>query len=338
MKPSRRLVAISASVALLLGLSGTGATARDEAADRPSVVLLDFPDASCNPGNLYCDPFRRALRVTGVRGRLITLSGREDPVGTLELLARQSYDLVIVSPRYTGELGRVAKRMPRAKFAALDWSRDAVPGRPRNVQGVVFRTSEAAYLAGWLAGQLERRRPGADVVGVVAGFEIPPVLDFVVGFRAGVRRASPHTTVLVAYSNDFGDPTKCGAIASSQIAKGAGVVFDVAGPCGLGTLEAAREGKVWGVGVDTDRSALGPHILTSVLKRFDPAFLKLLRQVKAGRIPTGGDTVLMLRDDAVGLGKISPKIPKALRAGVEALRRDIVAGRVRVPAATWSSG
>src|SRR3989440_11915703 len=33
--------------------------------------------------------------------------------------------------------------------------------------------------------------------------------------------------------------------------------------CGLGTLDAAKEKRVWGIGVDADQSFLGPHVLTS---------------------------------------------------------------------------
>ena len=40
-------------------------------------------------------------------------------------------------------------------------------------------------------------------------------------------------------------------------------IFQVAGGCGLGALDAAKEKGVWGIGVDADQSFLGPHILTS---------------------------------------------------------------------------
>jgi basic membrane protein A len=325
---------VAVGVALLAASAAAGgAHHASKPARQPRVVLLDNPGAGCSPANepYYCGPFRRAARLTGVSGRLVSLTLREDPGDTLELIARQGHDLVIAGALYTEALGEAAPRVPKARFAIIDWSLAGVPGRPRNVQGVVFRASEAAYLAGWLAGRLERRRQGRDVVGVVAGIEAPPVLEFVIGFRAGARRASPGIRVLTGYSRDFSDPAKCEAIARNQIARGAGAVFDVAGACGLGALEAAREGGVWGIGVDYDQSSLGRHILTSVVKRYDAAFLTLFRQVKAGRIPTGRDTVLTLRENGVGLGRISPRVPASLRTGIDRLRRRIVAGEIRVP-------
>ena len=228
----------------------------------------------------------------------------------LGLIARQRYELVVTFGQYfEPAFQSVVRRHPDVPFALMDASRTVLPGRPPNAQGVVFRTSEGAYLAGWLAGKLERRRPGRDVVGVVGGVKVPPVEDFVVGFAAGARHAAPGVEVLVDYSNDFIDRSRCGALARRQIARGAGTIFNVAGACGLGTLAATADAGVWGVGVDSDQSFLGPHVLTSVLKRYDAGFIALFRQVKAGKIRTGTDTVLTMRDGAVGLGRISAKVP-----------------------------
>lgn len=321
----------------LLAASEPVADARheNERARQPRVVYVAETQSCGSPfERLLCDGFVRALERTGVAGRLVTPTVRENLVDTLTLVAKQGYDLVIVFGfGYREAVGVVARRQPSARFAMMDASRDEVPGRPRNVQGVVFRSSEAAYLAGWLAGRVEQERPGRDVVGVVAGVKILSVDDFVIGFRAGVRRASPRIKVLTSYSQDFLDRKRCESIARRQIARGAGVLFNVAGVCGLGTLEAAQERGVWGVGVDTDQSFLGPHILTSVVKRYDVGFLTLLRQVKLGKLTPGRDTVLTLRANAVGLGKISPKVPAPLRAKLGRLERRIASGEIRVPGA-----
>jgi basic membrane protein A and related proteins len=157
------------------------------------------------------------------------------------------------------------------------------------------------------------------------------VNDFIVGFRAGARSADPGIEVLTGYSDDFLDANKCEAIARSQIARGAGTVFNVAGLCGLGTLRAAKDAGVWGIGVDTDQSFLGAHILTSVLKNYDAAFLELMRQVRSGRIRTDRTTVLTLRQGGAGLGRVSPKVPASLRAELVRLRQRIVAGEIATP-------
>jgi basic membrane protein A len=326
---------VAAAAALGAPLT-TGAAARPAAETAAPTRVILVTDGGCSTVHplQLCQGFRAALRRTGVSGRTVSPSLRENPDDFVDLLARQGYERVILFGLYFDpRIGAVMKRHPNVRFAVIDGSTRDVAGRPSNVQGVVFRSSEAAYLAGWLAGKLERRRPGPDVVGVVGGYRVRSVRDFAIGFAAGARRAAPGIRVLESYSNDWVDSTKCGALARRQIARGAGTVFNVAGQCGLGTLEAAKDAGVWAVGVDSDQSFLGSHILTSVLKHFEAGFSAILREVQEGRVSPGRDTVLTMRDGAVGLGRISPEVPRALRKELEALRRRIVAGEIRVPGA-----
>ena len=317
---------------VLLALAGTAGAWT--AADGPRRVVVVLDPGGCPDARTVrlCEGFERASRLTGVAGRIVTPTFREDLADVLGLLAHKEYGAIITwSLAYAPALRTTATRYPSTRFVVMDGSRTDVRGLPRNIQGIVFRTSEAAFLAGWLAAKLEQRRPGRDVVGIVGGWKVPAVDEFVVGFRAGARRASPNVDVLVDYSGDFVDASKCAAIARRQVARGAGTLFNVAGECGLGTMQVATDSGVWAVGVDSDQSFLGPHVLTSVLKRFDAGFLAVLRQVNTGRVVTGRDTVLGLRDGAVGLGRISPTVPSSLVARLHDIRRQILAGRIRVP-------
>ena len=58
-------------------------------------------------------------------------------------------------------------------------------------------------------------------------------------------------------------------MAQNQIAQGAKVLFQVAGGCGLGTLSAADEAGIWGIGVDKDQYNDAKRVLTSGVKRVD---------------------------------------------------------------------
>jgi len=322
-----RLVPLLVAGLLLAGAVAPEARAESEAT-RARIVLVT---TSCSTGSFACPGFKRALRTSGMPGRVISPDLREDPVGTLSLLARQEYDLIVVAFDYVDALATVARRFPKARFALFDAPLSILGGPTRNVQAVVIQPLEAAYLAGWLAARMERLRPGEDVVGAVGGVAIPPVTDFIVGFRAGARAADPDITVLAGYSDDFLDANKCEAIARSQIARGAGAVFNVAGLCGLGTLRAAKGAGVWGIGVDTDQSILGAHVLTSVLKNYDAAFLELIRQVHSGKIRPRGTRVITLRDGGAGLGRVSPKVPASLRAELDRLRQRMLDGKIAIP-------
>jgi basic membrane protein A len=301
-----------------------------EAAARASVALVAF---DCSSERLVCPPFVAAARRTGTRVRIVSPDPREDVAATFALLAGQGYDLIVSDFNFAqaGPLA-MAGRFPDQRFAVVDPPFEVVR-RPANVTVLRIRPRKAAYLAGWLAGRMERRRPGPDVVGVVGGWPVLPVEDFIVGFRAGARRAAPGVRVITGYSHSFIDQSACAAIAEGQIARGAGTVFDVAGACGQGTLAAARGAGIWAIGVDRDRSGLGPHILTSVVKRYDRAFALLMRRAADAGAPDGGNLDLGLARGGAELGRISPRVPRGILRELAEVRRDVLAGRIRVPAA-----
>jgi basic membrane protein A len=254
-----------------------------------------------------------------------------DYIPNLASFARQGYDLVLgVGYTEIGAMGAVAKRFPHTRFAIVDVANGDLAGHPNNVLGLLFHEEQVGYLAGYLAGLEAKRLPGRDVVSSVAGEKQPPVDRFIAGYQAGAKRADPRVATINAYSQDFNDQAKCKAIALNQIAAGSIAVFTVAGGCGLGGLDAAREHKVWGIGVDADQSFLGPHILTSATKKVDRAVYLAIKSVAVGKF-RGGNTVYGLAQGGVGLGKISTKVPRSEVAAVKRIQAQIVGGKIRPP-------
>jgi basic membrane protein A and related proteins len=168
----------------------------------------------------------------------------------------------------------------------------------------------------------------------VGGIKIPPVDTFLAGYKAGALKCVPGTTVGIGYSQDFIDQAKCKSIAQNQIDGGSQVVFSVAGPCGLGALDAAKEAGRWGVGVDVDQSYLGNYILTSAVKRVDTGIFLAVKGAKSGKgFKRGGNLVFNLKNKGVALGKISAKakIPKAWLTQINKMKAQIIAGKIKPP-------
>src|ERR671937_431285 len=118
---------------------------------------------------------------------------------------------------------------------------------------------------------------------------------------AGAKAANPGIQVLNGYSQDFVDQAKCKEIALNQIAQGAKVVFQVAGGCGLGALDAAKEKGVQAIGVDNDQSFLGEHILTSALKKVDNAVFDAIKRAQDGKTKGGTDVTATVANGGVGI-------------------------------------
>ncbi|MDX6493946.1 MAG: basic rane protein [Gaiellaceae bacterium] len=268
---------------------------------------------------------QRAQQQLGVQGRVFESSSNAEYVPNLSRFAQLGYDLAIgVGYTETNAMDAVATKFPDRKFAIVDVANADMKHHPKNVVGLLFKEQEVGYLAGYLAG-LEAKRKGAKLVSSVGGQKQPPVDRFIAGYQAGAKKAFPGVTTRNNYSDNFDDQAKCKEIALNQIAAGSVVVFQVAGGCGLGALDAAKEKGIWGIGVDADQSFLGPHILTSATKGVDTAVFDTIKSIQDGSFK-GGDKVFGLAQHGVALGKISPKVPKSEVDAVLKIRDEIVAG------------
>jgi basic membrane protein A len=271
---------------------------------------------------------QRAAGQLGVQTRVITAKSPSDYIPNLSALAKQGYDLVIgVGFTEIQAMETVAKAFPKTHFAIVDVS-NGDEGKLKNVEGLLFKEQEAGYLAGYAAGLAAKAR-GGTAVSSVGGQKQPPVDRYIAGYQAGAKAAFPAVKLINGYSQDFSNQAKCKEVALNQIASGSVVVFQVAGGCGLGALDAAKGKGVWGVGVDADQAYLGTYVLTSALKRVDTAVFNSIRDAKNGHFPGGQDAVYGLKDNGVSIGKFSPKAPKGIPAKVAAVKQQIISGKIK---------
>jgi basic membrane protein A len=334
----RRLLSVALLVSILL-LAGCGGS-DDEAGQTTTAAQEETPirvGLITDQGQLDDNGFNelafrgltRAEEELGIEGRVIESASPADYIPNMTALARDGYDLIVGVGFAQGDaVGKVAQKFPDVGFAIIDVDQAFVPGKPANVQGLLFREEEVGYLVGYLAGLEEKRRAGADVISAVGGMKEPPVDRFVAGYFAGAEKAAPGIKTMLDYSQDWDDQAKCKELALNQIARGSNIVFQVAGGCGLGALNAAGERDRWGIGVDADQSFLGPHILTSAQKGVDAAVFLTIKAVQDGSWKGGGNTTFGLKEEGVGLGKVSPKVPEEDVAKVDAIKQDIAAGEI----------
>ncbi|MGH3002004.1 MAG: BMP family lipoprotein [Gaiellaceae bacterium] len=335
----QKLITLAVALSLAAAVAGCGSTKK--ATSTPATTTGGSGSAfkvglSTDTGGLNDRGFnhlayvglQKAAADLGVQTRVVTAASAADYVPNLSALARQGYNLVIaVGFTEIQAMESVAKTFPKTHFAIVDVS-NADEGKLKNVEGLLFREQQVGYLAGY-ASALAAKARGGNVISSVGGMKQPPVDRYIAGYQAGAKAAVPGIKTLNGYSQDFTNQAKCKEVALDQIAAGSVVVFQVAGGCGLGALDAAKEKGVWGVGVDADQSFLGPYILTSALKGVNRAVYLAIKDAKDGHFKGGQDAVYGLDQNGVGLGKFSPNTPAGIESKVKRVKQQIVSGKIK---------
>ena len=282
----------------------------------------------------------RAEKELGVRVRFIEPGEGSDRESGLRLLAAEGMDLVIgVGFIFTDDLTQLAKEYPHTKFAGVDYSLATdKDGRiippPPNLAALKFREEQGSFLVGALAALVGKSKK----VGFVGGMDFPLIQKFEVGYKAGVKKVCPDCEVISQYAGvtpeAFRNPGKGKELALSQYQQGVNVIFHASGSTGLGVFEAARQTGKLAIGVDADQYKEAPgFVLTSMVKGVDNAVFDVIRRVKEGRFK-GGIHWYGLAENGVGYvydANNEKLIPPAVRARLESLKQDIIAGKIVVP-------
>jgi basic membrane protein A len=284
--------------------------------------------------SLANEGLEQAATELGADIRVLESESDADYIPNLSTLADEGYDLIISVGFLMGEAThQAAEAYPDTNFAIVDFAyggegcEETNSCELPNLQGLLFKEQETGYLAGYLSGLVTE----SNTISSVGGIKIPPVDRFIAGYQAGAKASNPDIKTLNGYSEDFVDQAKCKELALDQIAEGSDVVFQVAGGCGLGALDAASEKGVWGIGVDADQAFLGEHVLTSALKRVNEAVFQTIVGQTEGAFTGGGVTLFGLAEEGVGLGEFSPNAPQEAIDETLAQVPSIIDGTIEVP-------
>src|SRR5260370_30570545 len=144
-----------------------------------------------------------------------------------------------------------------------------------NVSPLFFKEQEAGCLVGAVAGQIEMdgktkvsKLLGASSIGAVGGIPVPAVTRYIAGYKFCAKKVDPVVKVYINYSQDFTDTAKCKDAALAQINQHqVDIVFQVAGGCGVGALDAGNRKRGFGICVDAHPGYLYLSVLTPALQR-----------------------------------------------------------------------
>ena len=332
------------ALALVLLLVGAGCGGKKKSAGGKKVVAAlvsdvgHFNDKSFNQSQL--EGLKRAKSSLAASIDPLQSNSASDYLPNLTAAIRRHANIVISAGFLLAPAtATVAKKYPKTHFAITDYSVHIPPfankqGKVlfKNVEGLTYAANESGCLVGVLAA-LMAKKEGSKIIGAVGGIKIPPVDIWIAGYRFCALKAVPGTKVLINYSQDFVAADKCKTQAQNLIARGAKVLFQVAGLCGLGTLKAADDAGIWGIGVDKDQYNDAKRVLTSGVKRVDVGVFKAIQSVKAGKFAGGSDLLFDLKNGGMSVGKINPAVPKSFIATMNKYKQQIIAGTLKVPTA-----
>ena len=284
---------------------------------------------------------QKGITDLGVKGDVIESKSEDDYIPNLTNFASKGYDLVVANGfLMQAPIGTVSGQFPKINFAIVDgFGTDSKFNdlKHSNVMALKFKEQESGALVGAIAGLLEKQGKApknTHVIGAIGGIKVPAVDAYLAGYKWGAAKYDPSIKVLIGYSNNFNDPAKCKGIANSQIGQGAEFLFQVAGGCGVGVLQAAGQAKVYSFGVDDDQKAVDGSVIASALKKVDLAVFTAIKNVVDGKFK-GGETRFSLQNDATGYAVDNPlasgPLPADIKAEVDALAAKIKSGAETPP-------
>jgi basic membrane protein A len=193
--------------------------------------------------------------------------------------------IILLGNQYVAPVMNLADRYPASNFTIID---GLAPPLFPNVQSIIFKDHEGAFLVGMIAGKLSQSK----LVGFVGGMDVPLIRNFALGFTQGVHYTAPELKVDVQMvgttAEAWSNPEKAKSLAQAHYLEGAEIVFAAAGASSLGVLKAADEMGKLAIGVDSNQNGVYPgRVLTSMVKRVDVAVYDTLKNSHDGSWSAG---------------------------------------------------
>jgi basic membrane protein A len=324
------LAAARRAVPLFLAVFAAGlgtAAARDDTP--PAIVFAlgskfdkSFNEAAYNGAE-------RFKRETGIAYREFQVTNDGQRVQALSTLIRRGAPVVVaVGFDQRAAVERVADEFPQARLVIID----TIVDKP-NVQSVIFREQEGAFLVGILAAMASH----SGKIGYLGGMDIPIVRRVGQGYEDGARWAAPGIDIIKNVTGTtpaaWTDPARGAELARTQFDRGVDVVFAAAGITGFGALQAAKDAGKLAIGMDSNQNPLFPGtVLTSLLKRVDLSVYDAFISARGGNWQPGVKS-LGLAENGVDYAmddNNAALVTAAMRQKAEEARAAIIAGRIKL--------
>lgn len=246
--------------------------------------------------------------------------------------AANDYDLIIGHGFEFGEPSlRVSSQFPDVNFFVSGKMPDGVNEKdlPENVGFMDMKEYEAAYLAGVLAAGVTE----TNVIGYIAGLEIPAQLANMAAFVTAVNEYNPEAKVYGVVTGTFEDSAKGQEAAMAQMDLDADIIVQTADTTGMGAIQAATNRNKYIIGYGADQNNLQPDlVLTSIVtdnSKVVKSQVDRINENKFGGLwEPGLDSGLIY---ITPYHNLDSKIPEEIKKNIEQAKDDIISGKKKVP-------
>ena len=246
---------------------------------------------------------------------------------SLETWAQGDYDLIIgIGFGNARPISEAAARYPDKRFAVVD-----VAGEGANVWSATYREYEGDFVVGVLAALITKTH----MVGFIGGGVTPVIQRIESGFAQGVKNVDSSISFISDYVGEFDDPIKGRLLAETQYTLGADVIYQVAGACGLGAIETAREFGRYIISTGADHSDLAPNaVLTSRIKNVGKAVYDVIEATAEDRFEGGVVKSYGFAEGGLMLAPVRPAVFKIVTPPIQNIMQEIqaqvVSGAIKV--------
>ncbi len=236
--------------------------------------------------NMAREGASRAKNELGISFEEYRLPENEDGTAFIRAIAEKGYSpIVAVGYQNVLPVLNLAQQFPNTRFTVID---GLVPPLYQNVQSIIFKDHEGAFLVGMIAAYSSK----SGKIGFIGGMDVPLIRNFGQGYSQGAKFVRPTIQIQSDMVGDtptaWSQPDVAYELATKQYGAGVDVIFTAAGGSGLGVLRAAKDTGKYAIGVDTNQNGLYPgHVLTSMIKRVDNAVFNTLKSSQTGKWEAG---------------------------------------------------
>jgi basic membrane protein A and related proteins len=335
-------VLASCASAATATVAPTAAATEAAATEAPAATLTVAVVAGGEVGDMgFIDSANEGLQKmeSELGVKTIMIQTRSDTTVYLDSLisAAEQADIIFVIPGYffDEQLAQVVPQFPDKVFVYVDGTASV-----EGMTSVSFKQNEGAFLAGALAALMTtdtadlQYADEGKTIAFMGGADMAVIHDYQVGFDQGAKYAVADINVIDKYAGNHFDAVLGKETALSLYEQGADIIFQAAGPTGVGVFEAAKDAKKYVIGVDSDQKPLAPeYTLASMRKNVGDVIFLFVQQYMNGEITLGDAYSYGLAENGVGIdySTIEPDlVPQAIKDQIEQYKQDIINGTIVV--------